>query len=203
MNEIHYDDLYSDQGEFVEFMFQVNAGISSTTIGGIVFYSGATGKSTFAMSVSDATVSYDSDDPNIGYIVWDVALGDGPDGFAIVDKCNTVLQYPSYEGSLLATEGLAKDLISDDIQYSQSGNTADGYSLQRIGIGFEQSRSDKNWVLSKQTRGQPNTLQTFGECNSVREAVMRPSRANPCVGCESVSHSNQRNSLRRPIFRSR
>jgi hypothetical protein len=68
----------------------------------------------------------------------------------------------------LGKEGVAKDLVSTDIGYGQSGDGAAGHSLQRIGIGFEQSRDNNQWVHAKATRGKANALQTFGTCKLVR-----------------------------------
>jgi hypothetical protein len=156
--------------QFVEFVFRANGtGISAQSIGGIVLYDGATGYSTLAHGVADATFFDDSDDANVGYVVWDIGeLPDGLSGVALVDNCNTVLQFVSYEGTFLGKEGVAKDLVSTDIGYGQSGDGAAGHSLQRIGIGFEQSRDNNQWVHAKATRGKANALQTFGTCKPVR-----------------------------------
>jgi uncharacterized protein len=171
LNEIHYDNIYSDADQFVEFVFQADAGISAMSIGGIVLYDGTTGKSTLAFGVADATFFFDSDDKNIGYVVWDIELEDGLSGVALVDNCNSVLQFVSYEGSILGKEGVAEDQVSTDIGYSQSGSGAAGLSLQRIGIGFVQSRDDNKWVHTQHTRGKANALQTFGTCQPVRHLV--------------------------------
>ena len=145
----------------------MDSGISADTIGGLVLYDGATGKSTFAASVSEAHFSFDPENSNIGFILWNFAsLGDGPHGFALVDKCNSVLHFMSYEGSFVATEGFAEGDVSTDIRAQESG-TAGASSLQRIGIGFEETRDNNQWVFGKTTPGSSNMLQTFGSCEPV------------------------------------
>ena len=81
----------------------MDSGISADTIGGLVLYDAATGKSTFAVGVSEADFSFVPENSNIGFILWNFAsLGNGSHGFALVNKCYSVLHFLSYEGSFHA-----------------------------------------------------------------------------------------------------
>ena len=133
-----------------------------------MLYDGRTGLPTISHSVAEAILTVDPDNSNVGFIVWYVQLGDGrPDGIALVDECNNVVHFISYEGSFLATEGLAENLVSSDIRYSESGYRTEQFSLQRIGIGFDNARVNNEWIVAKRTHGASNALQVLGECNPV------------------------------------
>ncbi len=60
-----------------------------------------------------------------------------PDGIALVDASDNVLEFISYEGSLTAINGPAVGLTSVDIGVSESSSAAVGTSLQRTGSGCE------------------------------------------------------------------
>lgn len=123
-------------------------------------------------------LTVDQDDPNVGYIVWSTALADGgPDGFALVDHCNTVVHFISYGGSFQAKEGVAENMVSTDIRYTQIGDGAAGYSLQRMGIGYKETQTDSVWVLAQQTKSMANAFQTFGTCKEKR--VSPPNNFRP------------------------
>jgi hypothetical protein len=155
--------------EFIEFVFLQNAGVSPSSIGGLVLYDGASGESVAAYTFQEGLLTVDQDDPNVGYIVWSIALADGgPYGFALVDHCNTVVHLISYGGSFQAKEGVAENIVSTDIRYTLIGDTAAGYSLQRMGIGYKETQTDNMWVLAEQTKSMANAFQTFGTCSEVR-----------------------------------
>jgi hypothetical protein len=168
LNELHYANIYNDADEFIEFVFLLNGGVTPSSIGGLVLYSGVTGKSVWAYTFEEGLLTFDEDDSSVGYIVWKSYLADGgPDGFALVDRCNKVIHFMSYGGSFQAKEGVAKNMVSTDIRYTQNGDAAAGYSLQRIGIGYEETQADNIWVLAQQTKSTANAFQTFGTCSEV------------------------------------
>ena len=85
-----------------------------------------------------------------------------PDGLALVDATDMVIQFLSYEGLFMALEGLAIGMTSIDIGVGESGTTAVGNSLQLIGMGTDSS--DFTWtgpIIN--TFGAVNTRQTFTE----------------------------------------
>jgi len=82
-----------------------------------------------------------------------------PDGIALVNGA-TVVQFLSYEGTLVANNGPAIGMTSTDIGVSESSSTVAGTSLQLAGTGT--SDTDFTWQPSQpETFGAPNTGQTF------------------------------------------
>lgn len=131
INEIHYDNSGGDMGEFVEV-----AGVSGTDLAGwsIALYNGSVG-------AVYATI-------NLSGVIGDEANGFGamafarapiqngsPDGLALVNAANSVVQFLSYEGAFTAIEGPAIGLTSVDLGVSEAGTESAGNSLQLTGIG--------------------------------------------------------------------
>ncbi|MCK6538755.1 MAG: hypothetical protein L6Q26_01755, partial [Anaerolineales bacterium] len=82
-----------------------------------------------------------------------------PDGLALVDASNTVVQFLSYEGSFTAVGGAANGMTSTDIGISQTGSEPVGSSLQLTGSGA--TYGDFTWAATTaNTFGSPNTGQT-------------------------------------------
>mgnify|MGYP001591209309 FL=1 len=83
-----------------------------------------------------------------------------PDGIALVDSINTILQFLSYEGFFSAGNGPASGLTSIDIEVSESGSTPIGFSLQLTGAG--NVYEDFVWSIPiAGTYGAVNTGQIF------------------------------------------
>lgn len=83
-----------------------------------------------------------------------------PDGLALVDVTNNVIQFLIYKGSFTAVGGLANGLISMNIEVAESGSTPIGHSLQLTGSGSDSD--DFTWVTSMaNTFGAVNTGQAF------------------------------------------
>ena len=71
------------------------------------------------------------------------------DGIALVDSLGTVLEFLSYEGTLVAVDGPAEGMTSMDIGVEEPSDTPEGNSLQRI-VGNIWTGPDPN------TFGRPN-----------------------------------------------
>jgi uncharacterized protein len=175
INEMHYQNAYSDEGEFVEVVVVTN----STKVGGLVLYDGATGAAYKSLTVQEAITSSPAKaaataapSSAVSYLVWDVVDildANGPHGMALHDVAGVVLEFISYGGgSFMAIDGVAKGLASKDIIYKQSDDNNKLHSLQRIGTG---STAGDRWVLAPSTRGAVNVLQNFGGCTAVRVFV--------------------------------
>ncbi len=157
INEFHYDNDGSDVGEFVEV-----AGTAGTDLTGwsIVLYNGNGGVSYDTKSLSGTLAN----DTGTGFGFQDIATpgiqNGSPDGIALVDDSNNVVQFLSYEGSFTATNGPANGLTSTDIGVSELGSTPVGQSLQLSGTGT--SYSDFTWQApATETPGATNNGQTF------------------------------------------
>lgn len=164
INELHYDNSGADVGEAVEIVatagenlagYRVwlyngsNAPNAATTYGSAAVPAAQT--RSCGASVGIATVSWPRD-----------GLQNGPnDGIALVDAAGTVVQFISYEGTIVAGNGPAAGRTSRNLTVSESATAPVGTSLQLTGNG--RTAADFDWApSSSQTFGACNTGQTFG-----------------------------------------
>ena len=159
INEIHYDNSGSDIGEAFEI-----AGDSGTDLAGwsVVFYNGSN-SSTYRTTQLTGTLANQQD--GFGTLIFNLPTNGmqngAPDGLALVDASNQVVQFISYEGTLTAANGPAVGMTSIDIGVAESSSTPVGNSLQLTGMGSE--ASDFVWAAdSANTYGNINTNQIFG-----------------------------------------
>lgn len=158
VNEIHYDNTGGDVDESIEV-----AGLSGTDLTGysIYMYTGDDGTvySSFSLTgtlTNQCTVSGN----NVGTAVFDVAVLTGssfqngaPDGFALVDPMMNVVEFFSYEGSFVATNGPANGSNSVDIGTSEPSTALVNSSIQRTAAA--------TWVFNDGSN-------TFNACNSTQ-----------------------------------
>jgi len=158
INEIHYDNDGTDAGEAIEI-----AGPAGTDLTGwdVVLYNGNGG----AIYDSDPLTGTIPDQQNgfgtvaLTYPSNGIQNG-SPDGIALVDNNNSVVQFLSYEGRFTAAGGPAGGMTSMDIGVAEGSTTPAGFSLQLTGTGrdFE----DFTWSApSDDSFGTVNTGQTF------------------------------------------
>jgi endonuclease I len=151
INEIHYDNASTDSGEAIEIAGAAGQNLDSWRL---VLYNGNGG-------ASYGTINLTGSVPNScsGFGVRSFAapgLQNGsPDGIALVDASDTVVQFLSYEGPFTATDGPAAGMLSVDIGVSEPDTTPAGQSLQLTGFGSEYA--DFDW--------QPPATSSFGACN--------------------------------------
>lgn len=158
INEIHYDNTGTDAGEFVEI-----AGPAGTDLTGwsLVLYNGANGSSydTDPLSGTIPDISMGYGFITLNYPVNGIQNG-APDGIALIDNNNVVIQFLSYEGSFTATNGPAAGQTSTNIGVLEIGNEPIGLSLQLGGTG--KVYTDFSWQSPlTATAGDLNTNQTF------------------------------------------
>jgi len=157
INELHYDNTGGDTGEAVEV-----AGPAGTDLTGwsIVLYNGNGGAFYDTINLSGTIPDQDSGYGTLSFARAGIQNG-APDGLALVDASNTVVQFLSYEGSFTAVGGPADGMTSTDIGVSESGSGAVGNSLQLTGTGT--TYDDFTWAgEATNTFGAINTGQTFG-----------------------------------------
>ena len=156
INEIHYENLRKDVDEFVEV-----AGPASTDLTGwmLIGYNGATGSIYRTIQLSGVIPDQGG---STGTLAFDFPrLQNGsPDGVALVDANQALVEFISYEGAFSAINGPAAGTVSTDIGVAESNSTPLGQSLQRHGIGSDPSLLTWQTTLPN-TRGQPNTNQSF------------------------------------------
>lgn len=154
INEIHYDNTGADVGEAIEIAGPAGADLTGWSV---VLYNG-NGGAVYDTDVLSGTI------PNLcggfGVVVVNYSANGiqngAPDGIALVNDANTVVQFLSYEGSFAATNGPANGMTSEDIGVLEAGNEAVGQSLQLGGSGT--AYENFNW-------SSPAT-HTFGACNT-------------------------------------
>ncbi len=176
INEIHYDNDSTDVGEAIEI-----AGPAGTDLTGwsIVLYNGSVGTvyggtQYLSGTIPDRTGGY-------GFVVIEYAsngLQNGaPDGMALIDASDTVVQFLSYEGSFTAVGGPADGMISTDIGVSEPGNSPVGYSLQLTGSGM--NYEDFTWAApAAHTFNALNNGQAFTGSSDTPPSVLSTSPAD-------------------------
>ena len=165
INEIHYDNAGTDSGEFVEI-----AGLAGTDVTGwtVVLYNGSpSNRGTYSTQTLSGVIPDQQDGfgtisiayPSNGIQNGNTA-GTEPDGVALVDAAGNVVQFLSWEGSFLASNGPAAGMTSVDVGVLESGSE-NGTSIGLVGTG--DSVDDFSWALiANATAGDANAGQSFG-----------------------------------------
>ena len=162
INEIHYDNEGSDSAELVEVAAPAGTDLSGMTV---VLYNGSSSQlkpySTLSLSgiVGDESNGY-------GFVTVNgpsSGIQNGsPDGLALVDASNLVIQFLSYEGSFTAAEGPATGMLSENIGVEENNSTPFGFSLQLAGVDGSQY-ADFTWQsAAASTPSTFNNGQSFG-----------------------------------------
>lgn len=162
INELHYDNAGTDQNEGFEI-----AGTAGTDLTGwsVVFYNG--NNPAAGMTYATVALSGVIGDQQNGFGTLAFAgpasgiQNGGNDGFALVDASGNVIQFLSYEGTMVAANGPATGRTSIDIGVSENGTGAATNSLRLTGTGTQYS--DFTWAAEAQSSfGSVNQGQTFG-----------------------------------------
>lgn len=162
INEFHYDNDGTDTGEFVEV-----AGPAGTDLTGwkLIGYNGNGGTQYATVNLSGIIPDQQSCRGAVSFAFAGLQNGT-PDGIALVDASNTVIQFLSYEGPFQATDGPAAGMTAVDVGVSELTTTPVGHSLQLSGTGHRYS--DFAWQApAANTAGARNTGQTFSDPSCV------------------------------------
>lgn len=155
INELHYDNAGRDQNEFVEI---ASFSAIDLTDWSLVFYNGSNGSSYKHVDLS-GEIHGSSDQLGISSVLVSGLQNGAPDGVALINHLQQVVQFLSYEGSFVATNGAAQGHTSKDIGISQPTINPVGTSLQLTGLGSHVN--DFTWRLASQTRGSINQGQSI------------------------------------------
>lgn len=143
INELHYDNAGGDVGEGVEI-----AGPAGTSLTGwsIVAYNGSNGMISTTGGTFELSGSLPNQQGGMGVKWFDIPnLENGmPDGIALVDDNDVVIQFLAYEGTFTATGGPAAGILSTAIPVDEEPGPAIGLTLQLTGNGS--SYADFTWV---------------------------------------------------------
>ncbi len=150
ISEIHYDNTGADVGEQVEI-----SGPAGTDVTGwkLIPYNGAGGASYSPSVTFSGTIPATCGARGVLLGAITGLQNGSPDGIALVNASNQVVEFLSYEGTFTATNGAAVGLVSVDIGVAEAGTEPVGQSLARSGSG---------------TWSGP-AANTFGACNDADE----------------------------------
>lgn len=152
INEFHYDNEGTDEGEFIEVAGPAGTDLSAYSL---VLYNGSNG----LVYDTDVLAGVIDDEMNgIGAVHLDYPVNGiqngSPDGIALVKNGSDVLYFLSYEGTFSAVDGPAAGMMSVDVGVSEGGATPVGASLALLGMGNQYA--DFSWVAV--AAGSPGTL---------------------------------------------
>ena len=155
VNEFHYDNDGTDSNEKVEVIAPAGTSLTGWKV---VLYNGGDGRQYSTLNLSGTTVDQ-CGGHGTAVVTAPAATGiqnGGPDGLALVNASNVVVQFLSYEGSFSAIDGPASGMTSTAVSQSESSTSAAGHSLQLAGTGS--SYSQFSWQASRTS--------SFGACNT-------------------------------------
>ncbi len=156
INEIHYENKGGDTGEAIEIAGPAGSDLNDWKL---VLYNGNGRKSYDSITLTGSIADQQSGFGTLSFLIDPIQNGP-PDGLALVDSSNTVVQFLSYEGFFTATNGAASGTTSIDIGVSESSSTPIGHSLQLFGNG--RVYEDFSWAVPQSaTPGGINTGQSF------------------------------------------
>lgn len=168
INEFHYDNSSTDEGEFIELVVAPGFASSGGDLNDIevVLYNGnPTQLSPYDSIELSAFDNFSSPTIDNGYQIFshDIVLQNGPDGIAIVID-GAVTQFISYEDSFTPLEGPATGMLSFDIGVAQNPVFESGFgSVGLTGAGADSG--SMSWTRFEETiahtPGQANPGQTF------------------------------------------
>ncbi len=142
LNELHYDNSGGDVGEFVE--IRIGEGTDPARVS-VELYNGSNGGiyNTLALGEDDKTSTLGGFDYYLIELPTNGLQNGSPDGIAIIGD-GAVIEFLSYEGSFIATDGTAAGLESTDIGVAETGGTPIGASLERDEDGDGWSVADED-----------------------------------------------------------
>ncbi|MBK7877052.1 MAG: hypothetical protein IPJ77_15115 [Planctomycetes bacterium] len=160
INEFHYDNNGTDTNEFVEI-----AGPAGTSLTGwkLIGYNGGDGAQYATVNLSGSITAQQNGFGTRSFSFAGLQNG-SPDGIALVNASNVVVQFLGYEGSFTATNGPAVGLVATNLPVSETSTTPTGRSLRLTGSGCRYS--DFAWQApATSSAGSVNSGQTFlGTC---------------------------------------
>ncbi|WP_375581178.1 T9SS type A sorting domain-containing protein [Marivirga tractuosa] len=158
INEFHYDNTSTDEGEFVEVVIEDTSSYDLDLFT-LNFYNGNGGESYESHSL--ATFTEGNTENGFTFYSKDISgIQNGPDGLSL-DYNGTLILFISYGGSFSGVGEPADGVDSEDVGFEETGTTPIGYSIQLSGSGT--TYTDFAWQSpTEATQGSLNAVQTFG-----------------------------------------
>ena len=132
INELHYDNAGADIDELIEVAGPAGTDLTDWTI---ALYNGTNGEVYRTIALSGTIADQQAGFGTLAFLESGIQNG-APDGLALVDANNNLIQFLSYEGSFTATNGPATGLSSQDMGVEETTATLVGESLQLVGSGI-------------------------------------------------------------------
>ena len=185
INELHYDNASGDVGEFVEI-----AGPAGTDLSGwsVVLYNGSS-SSLAPYGTISLSGTVDDENGGCGALAFAYAgiQNGGPDGLALVDASNTLIQFLSYEGSFTGASGVAGGVTSTDMGVAETSSTPIGDSLQLTG-GPGSTYQEFTWSgPSAESPGSLNSGQNATGCGTTTDNPPVVTSTSPADGASGVA----------------
>jgi hypothetical protein len=172
INEIHYDNYGTDEGEFIEIAASSSENISSASV---TLYNGNNGSSYNNVSLSEFQQGSTQDGFTFYYYSFpsNGIQNGAPDAISL-ENGSGVVQFISYEGTMTVFDGAANGMNSVDIGVSEPGEVGESLQLQGIGTSYDSF----SWVGPiPATMGSINTDQILGNSGTIYGCI-DPSAVN-------------------------
>ncbi len=157
INEFHYDNDGTDAGEFIEIAGPADLNLN---IYEIYTYDGFNGQVDQIFALGGII---DNEQNGFGALSFNASgLQNQLEGLALVKNGTTVIEFLSYEGTIVAQNGPAQGLTSTDVGVEEPANQANNESLSRIGTG--NTGSEFTFADQVATAGALNSNQAIVAC---------------------------------------
>ncbi len=134
ISEFHYDNGGTDVGEFIEITAANGTDLSEYTL---YFYNGNGNIVYNSYQLSGAISNVSNTCEAVAFQLPFTIQNGAPDAIALVNNISSeVLEFISYEGTLVASGGPANGMTSIDINVQESSGTSAGFSLQKTDAGW-------------------------------------------------------------------
>lgn len=190
INELHYDNVGTDENEGLEIAGPAGTDLSCYEI---YLYNGSNGLTYDSITQLVDTIKDESNGFGTYWAAVEIQNGEN-DAVALYNACtDTLVQFISYEGEMTAIDGVAINLTSVDIGVTEIG-TEIGTSLQLVGSGLQYT--DFIWAeASPSSNGSINANQTFGEAMAMPTFNVAPAELVISENTDSVVYTLQATNL--------
>ena len=131
--EIHYDNASTDVNERIEVTAPADVDVTGWTV---MLYNGSNSGVYSTTPLTDALVTACGAEKVYVLSYPSNGIQNGsPDGMALVDASDHVVEFLTYEGTITAASGPATGMTSTDLGVAETGTTDATFSLQRNAFG--------------------------------------------------------------------
>ena len=188
INEFHYDNTGGDVNEFVELV--VEDGVLPADVS-IILYDGED-REPYNSGATHALTTFTPGSSIGGFTIYYKNISGiqnadpEPDAIALVYQ-GVVVEFLSYEGTIVGATGPAAGFLSVDIGVSETDATAQGNSLERTGVGV--NASDFNWAnAGANTKGNLNNQQNFSDPSLAATLTDAPAPSEPVTPGDKIKY---------------